>query len=209
MYSDLGLVIDFIIKHYDCMCLEWIDKCNNTQMINLKKKTIKSVFENIDINDYIFTYSNFVVSYSVNIDTDSLELQKSKIHTRTKARNSIEGKLKLYNGPKHHNGNIPINKCMNDLLGFRIIIDDEFSFLDIKDFVESNYSNLSGYKLKCIDSSKNGYFAIHIYFSKEGSNYFFPWELQVWKKSDEVNNIFSHKKYKQDYTNWEQQTREE
>ena len=98
---------------------------------------------------------------------------------------------------------------MNDLLGFRIIIDGEFSFLDIKDFVESNYSNLSGYKLKCIDSSKNGYFAIHIYFSKDGSNYFFPWELQVWKKSDEVNNISSHKKYKQDYTNWEQQTREE
>lgn len=35
------------------------------------------------------------------------------------------------------------------------------------------------------------------------TNNLFPWELQIWKKEDEENNLISHKMYKQDYTSWE------
>lgn len=44
-------------------------------------------------------------------------------------------------------------------------------------------------------------FKYWVYFKED--NFSFQWELQVWNKEDEENNINSHKKYKQDYTKWE------
>lgn len=209
MYNDLDLMISFIIEHYKEICLQWKESHEDEQFVNLKKKTIKNVLENIAINDYIFDYSEFVTFYSVSICTDDVNFTKSQARSRAKTHNSINQKLVLYNSSDHQNGNVPIIKCLNDLLGFRLIIDDNFSFLDIQNYIETRYSNIEGYKLRCIDSSKNSYRATHIYFSVKGSNYYFPCELQVWRKSDEVNNIFSHKIYKQEYTNWEKLAREE
>ena len=60
-------------------------------------------------------------------------------------------------------------------------------------------------KLKCIDSTKNDYKAVHIYFKKD--NYAFQWELQIWNKIDATNNIISHEKYKQDYVKWENENK--
>ena len=60
--------------------------------------------------------------------------------------------------------------------------------------------------LKCINSSKDEYNATHIYFKKD--NYTFQWELQVWNKVDEANNINSHERYKQDYVKWENENKE-
>lgn len=59
--------------------------------------------------------------------------------------------------------------------------------------------------LKVIDSSKLTYKAIHVYFKVD--NYSFPWELQIWNKNDEMNNIYSHQKYKQDYVRWEKESK--
>lgn len=58
-----------------------------------------------------------------------------------------------------------------------------------------------------MDSSKKegNYKAIHVYFNKD--NYAFPWELQIWNKQDEENNLESHKKYKQDYIKWESENK--
>lgn len=209
MYNDLDLMISFIIEHYKELCLQWKESHEDEQFVNLKKRTIKNVFANISINDYIFDYSKLVTFYSIFICTDKINFNKSQARSRAKTINSIDQKLELYNSSDHQNGNVPIIKCLNDLLGFRIIIDDDFTFYDIQNFIETNYSNIEGYKLRCIDSSKNGYYATHIYFTVKGSNYYFPCELQVWKKCDEKNNILSHKIYKQEYTNWEKLTREE
>ena len=101
----------------------------------------------------------------------------------------------------HEEGKIPINKCFNDLFGIRIICNEELSFDKIVKLINNKYSNL-----KCIDSSKNEYKATHIYFKKD--NFTFQWELQVWNKTDEIRNINSHEKYKQDYIKWENENKE-
>ena len=96
---------------------------------------------------------------------------------------------------------MPISKCFNDLLGIRIICKKELSFNEVLQLINTKYDNL-----KCIDSSKNEYKATHIYFRKD--NYTFQWELQVWNKIDEIKNINSHEKYKQDYVRWENENKE-
>lgn len=67
------------------------------------------------------------------------------------------------------------------------------------------FINMRHENLKCIDSSKKEYKATHIYFKQDNFN--FQWELQIWNKIDEVNNIISHEKYKQDYAKWERENK--
>ena len=43
-------------------------------------------------------------------------------------------------------------------------------------------------------------------FFRQG-NFNFQWELQVWNKENEINNINSHEKYKQDYIKWEKENK--
>ncbi|MDR1018389.1 MAG: hypothetical protein LBM02_06770, partial [Lachnospiraceae bacterium] len=47
---------------------------------------------------------------------------------------------------------------------------------------------------------KDGYKGLHFYF-KNQSNYYFPWELQVWNEDDVEPNIESHEKYKRTFAN--------
>ncbi|MGU5731114.1 hypothetical protein ACV1DR_19710 [Aeromonas jandaei] len=42
---------------------------------------------------------------------------------------------------------------------------------------------------------KAGYRGLHVYF-KNKSNYFFPWELQIWDAADIQSNIDNHEKFK-------------
>ncbi len=121
------------------------------------------------------------------------------MNARVKNRNSIEYKIKNYI-ENHENGKITINKCLNDLFGIRIICKDQIDFSQINHLVKEKYD-----KLKCIDSSKIEYKATHIYFKQ--SNFEFQWELQLWNEDDEINNIRSHEKYKQDYVRWEKENK--
>lgn len=204
MFDDLKLIIDFILINYYKVCEVWGKQCTSTYFINLKSNTVKDINENSEIAKYIFKYLRFILAFSIDIDFEQLIFKKSTIRTRVKTQNSIATKINVYSDDEHFYGQIPIKKCLNDLLGFRIIIDDKFNFTDIKNYITDNYSGL-----KCIDSSKNGYRATHIYFSKNGYNQFFPWELQIWQKCDEQSNLHSHKKYKQSYTKWENLVKEE
>ena len=97
---------------------------------------------------------------------------------------------------------MPINKCINDLFGVRIILEESVTFEEVQAFMEKNYRE----KYRCIDSSKLDYKAVHLYFRE--NNYTFPWELQIWNRCDVENNFASHKKYKQEYTIWERESKE-
>ena len=98
-------------------------------------------------------------------------------------------------------GEVPLNKCFNDLYGIRIIFPQSISYKEIKKFVDEKYKG----KLKCYNASKGKYIATHIYF-KNGNNSF-QWELQIWNKENEKNNINSHEQYKQGYTKWEEENK--
>ena len=133
------------------------------------------------------------------MDFKQFNTKKAKVNARVKNRNSIEYKIKNYI-ENHENGKITINKCLNDLFGIRIICKDQIDFSQINHLVKEKYD-----KLKCIDSSKIEYKATHIYFKQ--SNFEFQWELQLWNEDDEINNIRSHEKYKQDYVIWEKENK--
>ena len=199
MFDDLGKVIVAIQKDYDRICNVW--NASIEKPINLKKRLVINARENSEILNIIWKYRSLIndelISIMFNLHT--IQYMNSSVTSRVKAQNSIEFKLENY-FENHEDGKIPLKKCLNDLLGIRIVIDGDFTYQDVKQYMDEKFP---GYK--CIDSSKLSYIATHIYF--ENGNSFFPWELQIWKKQDEKNNFISHKEYKQDYTKWEKESK--
>lgn len=198
--EDLDTLIDFIQTEYIELTQKWEQSIYYSK-INLKNNSVCDILENKEILDTIVNYREFINENNIQLlmDFKQFNTDKSKVNIRTKAKNSIEYKIKNYI-QNHENGKVPINKCFNDLFGIRIICEHELSNKEITSLVENKYDNL-----KCIDSSKKNYKATHIYFKKD--NFSFQWELQVWNKSDETTNINSHEKYKQDYVRWESQSK--
>lgn len=200
MLEDLEKLLDFIQIEYMEFTEKW-ELSDDYSKINLKNNSVCDVLENKEILDTIVNYREFINENNIQLimDFKQFNTDKSKVNIRTKAKNSIEYKIKNYI-QNHENGKVPINKCFNDLFGIRIICDEELTNSQITNLINDKYSNL-----KCIDSSKKDYKATHIYFKKD--NFSFQWELQVWNKSDEINNIDSHEKYKQDYVRWENENK--
>lgn len=119
----------------------------------------------------------------------------SRVFTRLKTVNSIKDKITKYNNLKEEKGGVPICNCLNDIFGVRIIQNENINLEQVREIFEK-----TNIKLKFVNSSKGLYKATHLYF--KNTNFDFPWELQIWRKEDEDNNIISHAKYKQDYIDW-------
>lgn len=199
MFDDLGRLISAIQTNYDRICDIWAEKAEKP--INLKKKLVVNAREDSEILNTIWRYRSLINDELIGIifNLHTIPYTNSSVTSRVKAQNSIEFKLENY-FINHEGGRIPLKKCMNDLLGIRIVIDGEFTHEEIKQYMDEKFPNY-----KCIDSSKLSYVATHVYFEK--GNSFFPWELQIWKKKDEKNNFISHKEYKQEYTKWESENK--
>lgn len=196
MFDVLDKLIEYILETYTDMNILWqsSDKFND---INLKKKQVIEIPDDEVILNTIKDYRVFMELHQFEIlkKFRTAQTDKTSVTCRVKCWNSIEYKIYKYiNGPLE--GRMSINKCFNDLFGIRIIINDNFSHEDIKKHLDQKFPDL-----KFKDSSNNGYIGSHIYFM--GGNKYFPWELQIWKRSDEKNNLESHKIYKQGYTSWE------
>lgn len=197
MLDELYKLILFIQQQYNNLYEEWKNK-NSYKLINQKNTLVKNINEDGNVLSMILNYRAFIneKSFDLKKSFDNLN-SKSEINTRVKAQNSIEYKIQNYMLEKHEYGMIPLNKCLNDLYGIRIIFKDNVDYNSIKMFIKEKFND----KLKCYDASKDDYRATHIYFKAD--NYSFQWELQVWNKENEKTNIVSHEKYKQDYTKWE------
>ena len=200
MLEELENLINFIQTEYIQLTNKW-ERSNYYTKINLKNNQVCDLLENKLILDTIVNYREFINQNNIQLlmDFKKFNTENATVNIRTKARNSIEFKIENYI-KNHENGKVPISKCFNDLFGIRIICNIELSFNEILNLVDTKYSNL-----KCINSTKGEYKATHIYFRKD--NYSFQWELQVWNKIDEQNNINSHERYKQDYVKWENQNK--
>lgn len=198
MLKDLEKLIDYILPKYIKISEDWLQN-NNYTKINLKKKLVKEIYQNSnnELKD-IFDYRAFINKECILL---ILELQQFnvfnyiKIETRVKAQNSIEFKLKNY-VENHVQGEGAVIKCLNDIFGIRAIYSTNIDYNEVEKFIKNKYP-----KLRCIESIRDGYYAIHIYFRY--NNYAFPWELQIWEEKREKSNKKSHKKYKQAYTKWE------
>lgn len=202
MFETLSALLNSVASLYTSVNGEWT-RSNDYSPINLRKRQVADILENVEIWNHIRAYRKFLVRVHLDIDAElsKLELDGAKVSSRVKNLNSIQSKLERYNELDSLKGKVAINKCFNDLMGIRIVIDDNFSHGDVIRFFEENV--VPRYpKFRLTDSTKNGYVASHIYVQHDNS--LFPWEIQIWIKANEKSNLDSHKLYKQGYTNWEE-----
>ena len=200
MLKDLDKLIQFIQFEYSEFNEKWKNN-ENYDKINLNKYEVRNLLDNETLLNNVFNYREFINENNIKLimDFKKFNTKTIKVNIRAKTKNSIEYKIKNYT-QNHEEGKIPINKCLNDLFGIRFITQKNLSYEEIAKLINEKYNNL-----KCIDSSKKEYKATHIYFKED--NYLFQWELQIWNKEDEINNINSHEKYKQDYIKWERENK--
>jgi hypothetical protein len=178
---------------------------NSLNPFNLKKTLVRDIVEQVDDSQtYIINkefhavlnnYSNKVDRLMIEIDLD-YTYNEFDFRLRIKQPESIIYKLGHYNSGKQENGKLPLNKCLNDLLGFRIMMagfkHDCEIFAKMCSVIEKTY------KIKYRNSSKGEYSATHVYFYGD-SNKNFPWELQIWLPEDFDTNYESHAAHKQEY----------
>ncbi|EGT3815343.1 hypothetical protein [Clostridioides difficile] len=80
--------------------------------------------------------------------------------------------------------NMELNKCFNDLLGIRIIVDSYYELFE---------QDLSSFRLADMRTGKandDGYRGVHLYYQK--SNFHYPIELQINTKVDRQINDLLH-----------------
>ena len=200
MIEELEKLIEFIQKEYNELTNKW-ENSEYYSKVNWKNTLVCNILEDKELLDTIISYRDFINENIIQLlmDFKQFNTDTAKVNIRAKAKNSIEYKIENYI-KNHENGEVPINKCFNHLFGIRIICSNKIENEQIMQLINTKYKNL-----KCIDSSKKEYRAIHVYFKKD--NFTFQWELQVWNKVDEINNIRSHEKYKQDYVRWENENK--
>ncbi len=127
------------------------------------------------INDYLMTAS---------IDI--------KYFYRVKTRESIDDKIGRFSSREDQ---YPVNNWLNDIFGARIILTDNEikSVMDLLDEWQDELS-LKNWYLR----DKEGYRGLHVYF-KNKSNFYFPWELQIWDAENVQSNIKNHEKFKRNF----------
>lgn len=191
-------IFEIIIFEYKRYCESWRQKI--TCSMNLKKKCVSDIFSiNSGMDKEFKVYMDSFIDglnelYFVIISRIDSEVGIN-VRGRVKEPQSIISKLDKKNMDNH--GKYPVIKCLNDLLGIRII--DKRYKENIDAVIE--YLDSSEYKVKHMERNNNGYIGYHIYFRLE-QNIYFPIELQIWDLENERNNITSHMLYKQEYIGW-------
>jgi hypothetical protein len=84
---------------------------------------------------------------------------------------------------------------MNDIFGARMVLSKE----DIDEIQDMLYEWQELFGLKnWYFRNKDDYKGLHIYF-KNKSNFYFPWELQLWDEGDVDMNIRNHRLLKRGF----------
>lgn len=113
---------------------------------------------------------------------------------RVKTSESILDKIERYS---NREDKYPVNNWMNDIFGARMI----FNKKEIEEIKELLYDWQEEYGLKnWYERDKDDYKGLHIYF-KNKSNFYFPWQLQIWDENDVDKNIKSHRLSKRGFIN--------
>ncbi len=115
-----------------------------------------------------------------------------KYFYRVKTRESIDDKIGRFSNREDQ---YPVNNWLNDIFGVRIILSaDE---IDATIHLLDDWQEELGLK-NWYFREKEEYRGLHIYF-KNKSNFYFPWELQIWDAQDISKNIQNHAKFKRSF----------
>lgn len=139
-----------------------------------------------------------ILSYRLNLHeaiNDYLffaDIKDIHFYYRVKTAESIYDKINRYLARENQ---YPVNNILNDIFGARMILPSECigEILNHLDEYKDKYQ-LKNWYLRDVD----GYIGIHIYF-KNSSNFYYPWELQIWDIKDAKANIESHRLYKREF----------
>lgn len=138
------------------------------------------------IYDYRLTLHESINDYLMKANIDI------KYYYRVKTRESIEDKILRYS---QREDQYPVNNWLNDIFGARIVLTSE-EIEEVMDCLDDWQDELN---LKnWYERNKDGYKGIHIYF-KNRSNFYFPWELQIWDVDDVESNVKSHERLKRNF----------
>lgn len=183
-------------------------EANFDKAVNLKTTRIDHLVHdsklmiNPDFLAFIDMYHQFLFVETADIDFE-FEFAEYDVRTRIKQKDSIVNKLIHYrkNDAIKNGATVPVNKCLNDIYGVRIVFDNLNH--DDDDFNCTINKLIEKYKLKKLNKRSKEYRATHLYF-KNGRNKYFPWELQIWSSIDAKRNEVSHEKHadKRKYTDW-------
>lgn len=161
------------------------DYCNEDGIIDFK--LLKSIE---------YTWEHFELICLTDVVPINLKYKTINISYRLKELDSIRDKIIRYRN-NNLEGRVYIRKCLNDLVGFRVVISRTI-YDQIMELLKNKF--LSYKEITILDSSKDEYCAIHVYF--KDSNFSYPWELQIWPDDKEKSNVSSHEKYKRNSLNW-------
>lgn len=139
-----------------------------------------------------------ILSYRLNLHeaiNDYLAFADTKgidFFYRVKTAESITDKIQRYLARENQ---YSTNNILNDIFGARVILasEDVAAIMERLDEWKQQYS-LKNWYLRDID----GYIGIHVYF-KNSSNFYYPWELQIWDEKDAKENISNHMAYKRNF----------
>ena len=120
------------------------------------------------------------------------DLDNITYYYRVKTSESIVDKIARYgkNADKY-----PVNNWMNDIFGARMILSSD-EIIEIQDILDG-WQDEFGLK-NWYFRDKDNYRGLHVYF-KNKSNFYFPWELQLWDENDVDLNIKNHRLHKRNF----------
>jgi hypothetical protein len=201
--------IELIYQAHLEYCDKWLSIIDSEQRINLNSKQIRDIINNKCINRKVCSqnFLKYMQSFNKNLDTlqwdiasKIIEKCDSDLEFRHRIKEDDSTYIKILRKSKHQDGKFPIKKCINDLLGFRIIEEDMDSMIEQIE-VKINELKENDHRIKFIRRIKSDYKGYHIYFGGS-NNYCFPIELQLWNRRDKQSNNESHRIRKQKHLKW-------
>ncbi|QGX47376.1 GTP pyrophosphokinase (plasmid) [Streptococcus ruminicola] len=158
----------------------------------VEKVNLKHTFSKVPTKEILKYRLN--LHESINDYLMSADLDDIAYYYRVKTSESILDKIERFS--KRQEG-YPVNSILNDIFGARMIL----SSAEIAEVMEKldDWQVKFGLKNWYLKDTAD-YTGIHIYF-KNGSNFFYPWELQLWDKKDVKRNVEGHIKYKRNFVN--------
>ena len=155
----------------------------------IDKLNLSKIIKHIPLS-HIYKY-RLTLHESINDYLMEADIQM-KYFYRVKTRESIDDKIERFSSREDQ---YPVNNWLNDIFGARIVLSSHeiAIIMDLLDEWQEEL-NLKNWYFR----DKEGYKGLHIYF-KNKSNFYFPWELQIWDLEDVQNNIQNHEKFKRNF----------
>jgi Region found in RelA / SpoT proteins len=204
-YTDL---IELMYSKHILFTGKWLSRQSGVMHFNLKKTEVRTIISasdegshsiQKDFYEYMINYKGELIHLYVDIINEIKQKYDVTITGRIKNEDSILNKLEKKSN--EFNGAFPINKVLNDLLGFRIIEGNYGDNIKIIYNLLESLKGKKGYRIVHKERMNGEYRGYHIYLMGKDAK-FFPLELQLWDTKNEKTNLDSHEIYKKDYTSW-------